>query len=195
MVQQVTRDKVLGSNLCHVDPMFERDRCAFGQTGAAQSHLKNNGVNVGDVFLFFGLFSDLERNEPHHRIFGHMRVEDLVHLGPNPTLKSQPEGFPIQHPHTIGTWNINNHLYVGEGYFSKRASDRLRLSKYGQSVSVWNVPAWLRKAGLTYHAKERRWTGGDTLTVVGRGQEFVTDITGNKQAMSWLQNTIDEIRN
>ncbi len=49
--------------------------------------------------------------------------------------------------------------------------------------------------GLTYHVKERRWKGDDTLTVVGRDQEFVTDITGNKQAISWLQNTIEEMRN
>jgi len=31
-------------------------RPLFGQSGAAQGHLRNQHVNIGDVFLFFGLF-------------------------------------------------------------------------------------------------------------------------------------------
>ena len=40
---------------CHEDPMFGDGICAFGQVGTAQSHLANQGVGPGDVFLFFGL--------------------------------------------------------------------------------------------------------------------------------------------
>lgn len=46
--------------------MFEQGRCAFGQTGAAQSHLANNGVGIGDLFLFFGLFSESDGSARHH---------------------------------------------------------------------------------------------------------------------------------
>ena len=37
-------------------------RPAFGQVGAAQKHLEQQGVSVGDVFLFFGWFRDVIRN-------------------------------------------------------------------------------------------------------------------------------------
>src|SRR4029450_11040295 len=43
IVEQVTKGRLSRSSLCHYDPMFEAGRCAFGQTGAAQSHLRNQG--------------------------------------------------------------------------------------------------------------------------------------------------------
>ena len=194
LVERATRGKLHGANLCHIDPMFEDGRCAFGQHGASQSHLKNNGVGIGDIFLFFGLFSEVDRSDPHHRIFGYMRVEESIHLGANPTVKDQPMGFPIRHPHTIGVWDKGNHLYVGEGYRSIWASDALRLTKPNSSVSIWKVPPWLRKRGLTYHKRKSRWTCGDTLSTVGRGQEFVSDIGRNTEAMSWVDWIVEEIR-
>ena len=193
LVETVTQGRIKQSNLCHLDPMFEQGRCAFGQTSAAQSHLKNNGVGIGDVFLFFGLFSKIDKTDRHHRIFGYLRVEELIHLGQSPKLDDQPQGFSIQHPHTIGTWNPNNHLYIGEGFVTTYASNRLRLSEPGKSVSIWRVPTWLKKTGLTYHARVSRWTGKDMLKVVDRGQEFIADIEGNEAAISWLNDTIDEI--
>ena len=62
---------------CHLDPDIRKDnRCIpdvsrpggyvkelpkdwkpiFGQFGAAETHLENQGVTIGDVFLFFGWF-------------------------------------------------------------------------------------------------------------------------------------------
>jgi hypothetical protein len=58
IVEAATKGRIAGTSLCHHDPMFEQGRCAFGQTGAAQAHLANNAVGVGDVFLFFGLFAE-----------------------------------------------------------------------------------------------------------------------------------------
>ena len=194
LVEQATRNRHCRSDLCHADPMFENGRCAFGQHGASQSHLKNNGVGIGDIFLFFGLFSEVDRSDPHHRIFGYLRVEEFIHLGANPTVEDQPTEFPIRHPHTIGMWDKGNHLYLGEGYRSTCASDELRLTKPNSSVSVWIVPPWLRDCGLTYHKSESRWTCGDTLSTVGRGQEFVSDIGRNTEAMSWVNRIVEEIR-
>jgi hypothetical protein len=51
IVEQLTKGRLTRKSLCHYDPMFESDHCAFGQTGAAQTHLSKNGVAVGDVFL------------------------------------------------------------------------------------------------------------------------------------------------
>ena len=36
-------------------------RPLFGQSGAAQRHLYNQNVQVGDLFLFFGLFQEVEK--------------------------------------------------------------------------------------------------------------------------------------
>ena len=90
--------------------MFEGGRCAFGQSKAAQGHLRKNGIGSCDVFLFFGLFTDLNcgdrhnhtyDNDWHHRIFGYLEVEEVMNLGPKPPPESQPRNFTRTHPHTL----------------------------------------------------------------------------------------------
>jgi hypothetical protein len=185
-VEQVTKGRLTRASLCHHDPMFERGRCAFGQTGAAQTHLNNHGVGVGDVFLFFGLFADGGGKDRHHRIFGYLEVESVKRIGPSPSAASQPASFSHRHPHTIGEWNPNNTIYLGRGDVATTATEPLRLSRQGEQITRWRVPSWLRKAGLTYHSNPDRWVGKDTLTVVGRGQEFVADIATIPEACIWL---------
>ena len=66
LVERASRGRIDRSRLCHADPDLVHG--AFGQTGAAQSHLERRGVGVGDVFLFFGLFAALDerlREMPH----------------------------------------------------------------------------------------------------------------------------------
>jgi hypothetical protein len=123
LVEQMTKGRIGASNFCHEDPMFQDGRWAFGQTGPAQSHLERNGVGVGDVFLFFGLFSSIERHDRHHRIFGYMEVDAVRRLGYRPSKADNPEGFVRRHPHTIGEWNENNTLYLGSGVRAKTAPD------------------------------------------------------------------------
>jgi Nucleotide modification associated domain 3 len=185
-VEQVTKGRLTRASLCHCDPMFERGRCAFGQTGAAQTHLANHGVGVGDAFLFFGLFAGENGKDRHHRIFGYLEVESVEHVGQSPGTGSQPVQFSQRHPHTIGEWNPNNTIYLGPGDVATTASQPLRLSRQGEQVTQWRVPSWLCKAGLTYHSNPDRWKGTDSLTVVGRGQEFVADITTIPEAVIWL---------
>jgi Nucleotide modification associated domain 3 len=93
-------------SLCHEDPMFWDDRCAFGQTSASQSHLSKNGVGVGDVFIFFGLFAE-GNHDRHHRIFGYLNVESVFKIGAHPSgeeLWHALEGACRKHPHTIEEW-------------------------------------------------------------------------------------------
>ena len=194
VVRRITNDRYTEESLCHHDPMFQRDKCAFGQSGAAQSHLANNGVGVSDVFLFFGLFSELNGKNRHHRLFGFLRIEEVVQVGANPTSADQPSGFVTRHPHTIGLWNPNNTIYVGSGQVAETCERELRLSRSCDQVSLWKVPAWLRAAGLTYHGRENRWFDDETLQVVSRGQEFITDITGNLEANAWLDGILNRIR-
>lgn len=60
----------------HLDPDLRRSalstrkpgwRAIFGQAGKAQSHLAGEGVDVGDLFLFFGWFRQTEYVEGHYR--------------------------------------------------------------------------------------------------------------------------------
>ncbi len=186
VVERVTKGRHTGSSLCHNDPMFELGTCYFGQTSSAQSHLRNSNVGLGDVFLFFGLFANQDGSDRHHRIFGYLKVEGMVELGSTPQLEEPLCGLRHRHPHTIGSWNDNNTLYFGTGNTAKSAIEELRLSKPGENVSVWRVPTWLKDAGLTFHLDTKRWPARDTLQTVGRGQEFVTDISGRSDAEQWL---------
>ena len=190
VVEEMTRGVITASSFCHCDPMFEKGRCAFGQTGASQTHLSNNGVGKGDVFLFYGLFSELNGADRHHRIFGYLKIEEILKPGSAPTKASQPKGFSIRHPHTIGEWNENNSIYIGPAKVTKIALPKLRLSIPDGPVSHWQVPSWLRQTGLSYHGNAKRWLSNSVLHTTSPGQEFVADITGNRVAASWLKRVI-----
>lgn len=189
IVEHVTRGRIARDHLCHEDPMFTRGQCLFGQCGAAQSHLRNQGVGIGDVFLFFGLFSDERTSERHHRIFGFLQVEEMIspadrELGP----------LDRPHPHTLGEWNANNTVYRGAGAVARRDHDELRLTQPGGPLCHWIVPSWLQPIGLSFHSKPERWLAEDRLKIVARGQEFVANIGDDVAAREWLNWMIEAIR-
>ena len=177
-------------DLCHHDPMFtDEGTCLFGQVGAAQTHLANRGVGVGDVFLFFGLFRE-DGGDPHHRIFGYLEVGEVIAVA---------DGVPEwlvehRHPHALAMHGTNDTIYVGPGGVANRASDALRLTVPEGPPSLWGRPDWLRKGGLSYHDRSDRWLRGGRLRSVARGQEFVADIGKRKAPREWLARIIAEIR-
>lgn len=189
IVERVTRDRIPRDHLCHEDPMFIGGQCLFGQCGAAQSHLRNMGVGTGDVFLFFGLFSDEHTGERHHRIFGYLQVDDVI----SPVAS---ELGPLQrpHPHTLGEWNESNTIYRGVGAVASSDHEALRLTQPGGPLRHWIVPGWLKPIGLSFHGKPERWLANDRLEIVARGQEFVADIGEDLPAREWLNRTIETIR-
>ena len=70
------------------------DLCLFGQCGAAQTHLANQGVAEGDVFLLFGLFREAG-GELHHRIYGYCEIAEIIDL-----TESVPRDLAeAKHPH------------------------------------------------------------------------------------------------
>lgn len=193
IVEHMTNRRIRADHLCHEDPVFLNGRCAFGQTGAAQSHLERNRVGVGDIFLFFGLFALRDGRDRHHRIFGYLKVEQVHHLGSRPSKSDDPGGFLRRHPHTIGRWNKNNTIYLGRGAEARSAHPCLRLTKPDSPVSVWSVPEWLRAAGLTYHGNPTRWIGDTELRVASRGQEFVANIGNRAAPGKWLRTVVAAI--
>jgi hypothetical protein len=216
LVADLTGGRLTGRHLCHFDPDLEAG--ALGQVGSAQSHLARQGVGVGDVFLFFGLFREAERvagryrfrpgARPHHRLFGWLQVGEVIHLGEDGTEAGRRLPRLSQHPHFSAGWNSNNTAYVGSERLAlgSRASglpgfgllpsprDELRLSAMsGALPSMWSVPRWLNPltggVGLTYHSKMARWTE-TSLQAVGRGQEFVADVGDRADAREWIESII-----
>lgn len=189
IIEHVTRGRISRNRPCHEDPMFVEGECLFGQCGAAQSHLRNRGVGIGDVFLFFGLFADEHTHERHHRIFGYLQVDELIY----PPFSSLPR-LSRPHPHMLGEWGRNNTIYRGAGAVASQAHDALRLTQPGGPPGHWIVPDWLRSTGISYHGKPERWLANGRLLAVSRGQEFVADIGDDARSCDWLKHTMETVR-
>lgn len=192
LAARASRGRLGPGSLCHHDPMVLPDGTALlGQCGAAQTHLARGHVGPGDLFVFFGLFC-AEGEPPHHRIFGYLAVEEVVPLADaaEPLLEDlRTLGFP----HALGLHAANDTLYRGRGALAQRAGAALRLTVPEGPPSLWQVPAWLRECGLTYHAREDRWLAGDRLQSVARGQEFITDVGNRADARAWAARVIAAI--
>ena len=178
----------------HLDPDLDRSadkrlpgwRPALGQTGAAQTHLFRQGVGLGDAFLFFGWFREVEKYQgiwryvpgtpDLHVLFGWLEVGAIISLAQ--MRQGAIDQFPwiADHPHVAnpGAYaDLNNTLYVatahsiikpgapyGGGRFSHFA-DLLRLTAPGESRSMWSLPRWFYPEGrpaISYHGSMKRWT-------------------------------------
>jgi hypothetical protein len=184
-------------------------RPSLGQADGAASHLRNEGVGVGDLFLFFGLFRHAERlrsqrlrfvGSPAHILFGWLEVDQVWPV--RSSFADQAPAWLARHPHVLNSsLYANNTLYIarstlstdprlpGAGRFA--FSERLRLSRYGHSVSHWCLPPAFRPRRLSFHGNPERWSDcevGVHLDCVGRGQEFVAE--SNSDLEAWASNLI-----
>lgn len=90
-------DGIKYKTVFHYDPEVPKigyDYAAFGQSGAAASHLLSKGIDHGDVFLFFGTFLKTFLNNENkisydtrmheiQAIWGYMIVDDVFHIKPD----------------------------------------------------------------------------------------------------------------
>ena len=168
-----------GNSRAHVDPDLRKEALVrrsgwlpvYGPGGRAQAHLSGNGVDVGDVFLFFGWFRRVTevqnhwrfvRGEPDiHLLWGWLQVEKVYHEISNwPKLPL----WAYYHPHVYedDEWRVdagefNDTLYVakkrlrlpglglhlpGGGVFRKYHK-KLQLTEPGEGRRVWHLPAWM----------------------------------------------------
>jgi len=202
--------------VCESLPRLPGWRPVFGQTGQAQGHLRNNGVGIDDLFLFFGLFRRAEgRNGVYswipdaqacHVIWGWLQVGEVLPLG-----SSTPPGYSWAeyHPHFHRESDSNNTVYLarrrlsigvandcdlpGAGVFPRFSYDRQLTDRTGLKTSAWELPSWFHPSGhrtpLTYHSDLGRWRKRGTqteLTAVARGQEFVLDCDEYPEAVGWV---------
>jgi hypothetical protein len=155
-------------------------------------HLANNRVAEGDLFLFFGWFTQsYARNAPElHLIFGWLEVGEVWRLGQRRPV-ALPE-YAHDHPHAVRLPGPNNTIYAARrGSAFARFDKRLRLTERGGHRSVWRLPSWFypdNRQPLSYHEDRTRWTLHDdhvTLRTVGRGQEFVLGTDDYPEAAAW----------
>lgn len=218
LVSDLTRGRIAADRPCHLDPDLDAKsmlrqsgwRGALGQVSAAQSHLSNNRVGVGDVFLFWGLYRPAGRSQngpwaftgdAEHRLFGWLQVDEVLTIGedPLPTLAVHP--WLESHPHLSIGWPTNNTVYVARetlelpgrsvdlpGFGLLNRGHRLTAPASIQP-SLWAIPPWLDPlrggTGMSYHPPER-WYPGGTLRSAARGQEFVADVASRLDAIDWL---------
>lgn len=222
LVFHLTNGRLYPHYRAHIDPDLVHDslprlpgwRPIFGQTGQAQSHLRNNGVGLGDLFLFFGLFRRVEaingsyrwirEARPCHVIWGWLQVGEVLLLG-----NARPQGYEWAeyHPHFNRGADPNNAVYLasshleidnqaedlpGAGIFPCFSLGRQLTAPDSEILSTWDLPSWFYPEGnrtpLTYHTDMQRWQRrGDRteLKSVARGQEFVLDCDEYSKAVQW----------
>ena len=214
----LSRGKIGSKAGAHLDPDLctaARPRLTgwrplFGQAGAAQGHLHNQGVGEGDLFLFFGWFRQtryegkklvFERRDPgRHILFGWLQVDHVFDLSAR-----EPLAWMREHPHCQGERGRLNTLYTareelqwpglqgmkGAGLFHALHAHHV-LTAPGQTRRIWRLPAWFnpdgRESTLSYHGRPEIWQREPEavlLTSAARGQEFVLDTKHYPEAITW----------
>jgi hypothetical protein len=200
----------------HSLPRLSGWRPLFGQVSAAETHLQNNGVGTGDVFLFFGLFRRVEQSasgwrfvrgsRPIHLIFGWLQVAERVAVSDWPI----DAAWALCHPHFRREAHPTNVVYVGAERLTLPESTSSAISGVGllpgfapelqltepecSRPSLWLLPEWFHPEGrasvLTYHGNLANWQrseAGVMLSSVSRGQEFVLDCDDYPESVVWLR--------
>ncbi len=197
---------------CHLDPDIRDNRIkhikgwvpAFGQMGSAQGKLRNAGVDVGDLFLFFGWFRNAIKtssgycyaprrkdgfyeNKDLQAIFGYMQIGKII------TDQEQIHEY-YWHPHSTEahTSNKNNVLYLPSEKLSFMPSlkgygtldfrrDRV-LTKEGCTRAVWNEYPFLMPDHIMANVKNS--SKGEGLYYSGIWQEMV--VMESPGLMDWV---------
>jgi hypothetical protein len=215
LVSDLTGTRVKGAERAHLDPDLDSTararrrgwRAAFGQDGAAQRHLERQGVDLGDLFLFFGWFREIMNTRGRYRyrpgtrdlhvIFGWLRVGEVLRVGPDrvpPWLSDHPHAPRDCAPHnTIYLADVPN----GGGVFQKFDTSLQLTDAESTRRSLWRLPSDFLPAAripLTYHGTPSRWTSDADacrLQSVAKGQEFVLDLAEYPGVRRWTQELLD----
>lgn len=199
---------------CHLDPDLHRDlfprsgkwKPCFGHHGAAAKHLLNQGVGVGDMFIFFGSFRKVKSGKynrwsfqsdtpKQHVIFGFLRIGEILNLKIKEERQEAISRGYSQHPHVMNDYKNINILFIADdssenaGVFSYRKE--LVLSQNGSSKSIWELPSFFYDLNISRHENRERFSrvGNKTiLKTVGIGQDFV--VQSHPELTDWVQSII-----
>ena len=227
VVANLTRDRYGATTPAHLDPdinhvAYPRQEGwlpLFGQSGAAQGHLKKQEIQSNDLLLFFGLFQKIEKvsgrwcfvkDAPkQHIIWGWLQVGEIHKVDEIPK-EELPWARYHPHLHPSRPKDRTNTLYIaseelrlshrsiapGAGGFPKFHERLVLTDPEGSGVTNWRLPrSFYPDNGhpLTYHGNLNRWKPEEKyayLQSVGRGQEFVLDLDQYPGVTDWLVGTI-----
>ncbi len=195
---------------CHLDPDLRMDAKGetvedwmpvFGQAEVAARHLENQGVEIGDIFMFFGWFRKTEevdgklryvKDAPNvHALFGFLQVGYIA-------KEDELEDY-WWHPHANYGGGTNT-MYVasekliingrdmgipGAGTF--KYSDKLVLTMPGMPKSMWKLPDFFRNVNISYHTKDSFKPEG-YFQSARKGQEFV--VSESPKVTKWAKDII-----
>lgn len=228
LVSNLTGGRIRRTSRAHLDPdLVASDlprhpdwRPVFGQRGAAQGHLRNQGVGPGDLFVFFGLFrkiryrsnrAEFDPDSPRrHVIWGWLQVERVI---PVDTCPPSVRDWADYHPHFRHEPDPNNILYIaarrldlggldcpGAGVIEPLQRECVLTNPESDKPGRWRLPAWCAprdgRAPLSYHGRPERWQTGDGhtfLEAAARGQEFVMDARCHPEAIRWVGDLLNRV--
>ena len=201
-------------------PRFENWKPLFGQVNSAQGHLRNQHIDEGDIFLFYGLFRGVEiinnkikytsNSSPKHVIWGWLQIDKIL---PVDNVDKNIMNWALYHPHFNRARYKSNTLYIAKDFLDFKESRNNSINGAGifchfnekllltdptiNKTSTWKLPQWfypsVNKPLLTYHNNMDRWSKTENhilLKTVGRGQEFVLDCNNYPEAYKWVSDLI-----
>ena len=202
------KTKIKETYRLHLDPDLRSEwiprsiewKPVFGQQNQSLSHLENQGVGIGDIFLFFGWFRKSEEdqngtlrfvpNAPDlHVVYGYLQIGQIFR-----NMNRLPESY-LYHPHSKYSISSNciyeaaqnlsvDERFPGSGVFSYDKS--LVLTKKGETRSKWDLPEAFKMLSISYHTKASFSNG--IFHSAKKGQEFVFE--DNQAVEQWALNII-----
>jgi len=185
---------------------------AFGQVGAAQTHLDKQGIKKGSLFIFFSRFvptntqrSNLEKGV--YFIYGWLKVGKIIKRFED----IEDARLKQYHPHATKkyyTKHSNNTIYLADeflfegssipgcGYFNRLDKKLLLTSQHDDIPSKWELPLFFNRHKPTYFTKDvSKWRihpDKNTCMVKSpaRGQEFVFE--ESPEFDDWFRNLFQE---
>lgn len=178
----------------------------LGQSDSAASHLESRDIGNKDIFLFFGLFRKIVKEDrrwifsnekPFHAIWGYLQVDQKFDLSLTENRQRFSNHLHVKHP-KLGNPNL---IYTAKqklelngestgipGYGVFRFDELLRLTIPGEdSVTHWKKDClpWILKdiSDMTYHNKGS--LKDNYFQAAYRGQEFI--VKNGDQYIKWFK--------
>ena len=228
VVVDLTDGKIGPDSHAHLDPDINYEayprqegwRPLFGQSRRAQSHLCNQDVQVGDLFLFFGFYQQVKETSDswgfikgapeQHILWGWLQIGEICKVDELaqeelPWTRYHPHRSPLRGKDSTNTLYIaSGSLDLGDGPIGPGAGQfpklhlNLILTEPGKSRSYWRLPRCFYpdegKCPLTHFPDpNKNWDQDDKYAYAhrrGPGQEFVLDLDQYPGVMDWLTQCI-----
>jgi hypothetical protein len=175
----------------------------FGQSGAAQGHLKNQNVSENDIFLFFGWFRQTELingklrykigSPDLHIIYGYLQIDKVFGFGDTfPDYASGHSHCDPRHKNLT-----SNCIYVAKdnlnfcpnlkGADTLKYSRKLVLTKNGMTKGKWQLPNFFKELNISYHNQNS--FVDNYFKSADKGQEFV--IQSDVRLTEWVKEILE----